>query len=360
MSVSAVIVNYYTASYIPSLIEDLKNNKLVSRIVVIDNCKELTGNDNFNTILSSLDYLSLIINDQNIGFGAAINQAIEYIDTDWILLVNPDMRFSDNCIKNLLNAAKEHKTPIVGPRFFLDDQHLFRIPPATGSCAWLHAGHQYSAKYRIDAHIFSFNWIMRHERFWESKKPFFEPFLSGACILIEKDWIISRGGKIFDDRFFLYFEDTDLCISAVLDGINPLCVPDAQCVHYYDQAPSVDQAKSGYMSEAHQSFLNKYYNELDSLTLSSDKSWVDDFEIEDLGELSEAPIFKVNKDFRSKEKFFELGVNPYFVPFAQAPFKGDVFKFSDDVWKRLSKGNYFGRIRNKIKGDLNIWKWKKL
>lgn len=351
--VTAIIVNFHTAAFLPRLINQLLSESSVGKIVVVDNSGEVSSGGS----VPSSARLLVIKNRENIGFGAAANQALEHAEGEWVLVINPDVRLMDNCLDKLLETGKTYNSPLVGPRFYWDDRCLFRLPPATGSCLWLDFGNSCAEKYRLDAELVSFYWTFRHERFWQSREPFFEPFLQGACLLINRDWIVSRGGKIFDDVFFLYFEDTDLCVRALLEGVRPLCVPDAYVIHYYDQSPASSVSKSRLMANSRSIFFKKHYPGIPSPIPDSPRFSA---QAVDMGELLTPPVFVAEKGINWEGYFFEIGVNSYFVPFAQSIITGNRFEFPADVWRGLSPGTYYGRVRASIPGTLNVWQWQKL
>lgn len=351
MNITAIIVNYYTKSLLPPLLNDLINNTLISQVIIVDNSREL-GNSDFNS-----DKISVIINSENKGFGAAVNQAAEIAQGDWLLLLNPDLRLHTECVKNLADAAIRYGSPIVSPRFYWDDNHIFRLPPASGMSLWFEFAYTSAGKYQLDAELFSFYWNIRHERYWEATEPFAEPFVAGACLLIDKQWGLSQGKKLFDERFFVYFEDTDFCVRALNEKAAALCVPHATAVHYYDQSPSVEKPKGSLMGDSLEAFRAKYYGNV-SFPALGNASYSPD--VIELGEMSDPPVFDRETTQIPEAYFFEIGVNPFFVPFAQADANEQLFCFPRDIWQRLSPGQYFSRIRGKISGVRKVWTWKKL
>lgn len=352
--ITAIIVNYYTASLLPQLIaEDLLSEPLVTQIIVIDNSQELSQHT-FG--FESYENVIVVVNEMNRGFGAAVNQAVESAVGDWILLINPDVKMAQGSIRTLLDAALQYQSPLVGPRFYWDDDYLFKLPPSTGSCFWFETANTFARHTRLDAELLSFYWMLRHERFWTAKEPFYEPFLAGACLLIDRDWIASLGGKLFDERFFLYFEDTDLCVQAVSHNIRPLCVPAALVVHYYNQSPSGEFSKSSYMEESRQRFWAKYY---DTVSMPEFEGTSYSYPLSDLGVQAATPAFAIPEPGLQEKVFVEMGINPYFVPFGQASALGKTFFFPQAIWHRLTPGQYYTRIRGDISGTKIVWKWEK-
>ena len=355
MKLSVIVVNYKTPELVKELLLRLFEFSVISQIILVDNSQDLQKINDKTT-----KSLRLISNSANIGFGRAVNQATNYVETDWFLVINPDVRFQENDLNQLLSAAVKYQSPLAGPRFYWDDQRQFRLPPATGNSLWQNMARQCAAAYPLDARLLSFYWQLRHDRFWQASEPFYEPFLSGACLLVNSHWLASTGGQLFDDRFFLYFEDTDLCARACLAGQVPLCVPGAEFIHYYNQSPATDHEKLEMISASESLFLNKYYDKLPVLDLiqtRDDQGW------EDLGSVEQSPTFtfsdKSETDPRGSEFFFEISTNPFFYPFAQAEFKGNKMVLPYHIWQQLPPAAYYARLRSPQLSTGKRWKWIK-
>ena len=351
MNISAVIVNYFTKDLLSELLVQLEENELVQEIIVVDNSaqlgKELSRQDSSK--------IKLISNRINLGFGAAINQAAHNAACSWLLAVNPDIRFLPGCIENLAAAAQEYGSPLVGPRFYWDDDKLFKLPPATGQSRWWHLAQQAAAMNRLDAELLSFYWRIRHDRFWQARAPFEEPFLSGACLLIDLDWLSGVKQPVFDEDFFLYFEDTDLCVRILEGNETPICVPEAEAIHYWNQAPGGE--KAALMGQSESRFWNKHYGfaprDMDICSSSSVSNYLN------LGTIQQNHRFKTSGINVSVSHFFEFGLSPLFVPFAQCQLQKPEFIFPVPIWNRLAPGEYYSRIRSETQGTEEYWKWKK-
>ncbi|MEJ2619057.1 MAG: glycosyltransferase [Candidatus Thiodiazotropha sp.] len=354
MSVSAITVNYFSEEYLPTLETSLKRQNDISEIIAVDNgsASHLSG---------FLTESQIIVAEENSGFANAVNRAIASTKNQWVLLVNPDVRLADGCLSSLLKAAIENDTPLVGPRFFLDDACQFRLPPALGECAWLSCAQSLASQSSLDQTQLSFYWEIRHDRFWNAKSPFFEPFLSGSCLLIDKQRLCQEG-KLFDERFFLYYEDTDLAIQAQQLGYRPLCVPDATAVHYFDQSPDPSISKVQLMQQAREQFNNKYYQKIVDCTQAfsaMQSHWVQPTEI-DLGTINTAPTLeRTPGKTDAQNSYLEISLIPWFVPFAQTHFVSETLTIPDLVWQRLRPGHYFARHRSDTYGVLKRWHWNK-
>jgi len=350
MKVSAVVVNYYTRHLLYGLLKSMSSDNVLQEIIIVDNSCQFP--DQLEEFQDSR--LHLITNQTNIGFAAAVNQAVHACRSRWLLLVNPDMQLLPGCITNLLDAAHITRAPLLGPRFYWDEDKIFRLPPATGQSWWLARGRDCGARHGLDAQLFSFYWNIRHDRFWQMQTPFYEPFLSGACLLLDLEQILSQEQTVFDERFFLYFEDTDLCARMLKKGLRPLCVPSAEAVHFWNQSPGQDKAKR--MQEAGLAYWDKYYH-----TRPAEEAIPPEQAVycQDLGQISAGHVFEAPARSGQPALLFEFGVDPLFVPFAQADMSRPEFTFPRAVWERLAPGDYYARIRSPLSGVQVCWKWKK-
>ena len=327
-----VIVNYHTERLIAPLLEDLAGEGGYCRkVYVVDN----SGTFSFSGRVPDLEIINA---GQNLGYGRAINLAARHSSAPYFLILNPDLRLFPGALEALLETAIKTDAALLGPRFYWDTNRLFRLPPFVGETLnWVAFTKIFSP---VDALQLSFYWRLRHERFWREKEPFFEPFLCGAAILVNRKFFPD---EIFDPRFFLYYEDTDLSFSALLEGHLLLCVPKAEMVHFWNQSPSPPKGKKRLMSWAGRLFFRKHYPWIT-------RKWVSflsrlgrkvEFRFPFLGSFSSPPVLPVVPGC-----WFEIALNPCFVPFAQSssPLLSEEFSFPADIWERIPKGLFFVRL----------------
>ena len=350
MKVTALIVNFYTARFLPPLLEVLNCDPLVKSIIVADNSQEI----GLPELLKKFSKTRLIVFSQNIGFAAAINQAAKSVDSEWWLVINPDTLPDKDCVEKLLAGAEKTNALIAGPRFYWDDEKIFRLPPALGYSWWIQAGMVAASSFDLDAKVISFYWNMRFKRFWSEPEPFFEPFLSGACLLIRNDKHFFRDGTIFDERFFLYYEETDLCIRSMTENQRIVCIPDACCIHFWDQSPRSE--KSAMMADSTLKFMKKHY----PLNVTNNEGhFHSPIGLINMGKLFETPQFNFETKIPEEQMILEFGVNHFFVPNIQTILFSNRFSFPDSIWNRLAPGTYFTCIRDSFNKIHNLWKWIK-
>ena len=196
--VTVVVVTYNSAHCLPGLSSGLQTMR---NIIVVDNASD----DDLQTQLSlTLPQASLLRNARNLGFGAANNRALAQVQTPYALLLNPDCLPTKEFLHGLLQAAADFPdAAILAP-------HLIR---------------------RNGTPEVSYRWPSTH---WVSKGPKADGpccvgFVCGAVMLLNMD-VMKRIG-FFDETFFLYYEDEDLCQRVFLAGQQIVLVPELEITH---------------------------------------------------------------------------------------------------------------------------------
>lgn len=195
----------------------------------------------------------------NLGYGGAANLVARRIDARWLLLLNADARIRSDALRVLLEQAMIAEAVVSGPQLYLDDAFSMVLPPAlpfdANTYAKLHARWESEEAWNRAEQDF----LAQHCRLRTCAAPIRLPALSGACLLIDLDWFRDRAEPVFDPRFFLYYEDTDLCRRVHDAGSPPLLVPMARAVHYWDSSPDPDgRSKTEWMQRSEQLYREKH------------------------------------------------------------------------------------------------------
>ncbi len=172
--------------------------KIPTEIFVVDN----TSLPEYRQQLQTFKHVILIQNTRNIGFGRANNQAIKQAKGKFILILNPDVVLQTNTIQELItHLIRNPSVVIAAPQLLNDDgsiqQSCRRFPTPLISLAR-----------RLPPHRLLVPHVKRYEiQDLTHQTPTKVDWASGACLLL-------RGKQYFDPRYFLYFEDVDLCRTA--------------------------------------------------------------------------------------------------------------------------------------------------
>jgi|SRR5581483_3614692 len=194
MTVAVQIVNYNTRSYLErclaSVLDDLGPTDLSYEINLLDNA----SGDDLEPLRRRYDRCQVYVSERNLGFGAGHNLLAGKSQADYLLILNPDVEFiAPDTTRRWLESAQRAGVTVVGPGL---------VGPDGAPQRWDHGrlhGLRAQVSYRAG-----------HSYWSPSTAPLDVAWVSGAAMLIERDAFQAVGG--FDDAFFLYKEDEDLCL----------------------------------------------------------------------------------------------------------------------------------------------------
>lgn len=202
-------------------------------VIVVDNASH---DGTAEAVARQVPHAQLIANADNLGFGQANNQAVAEVKTPFALLLNPDCEISPSSVLALLERMTElPSVAIAAPQGW--------CPDGTPQMAYRHA---------------FFEKVPR-QPYQVPQGPVSAKWLHGCCLLVRVDVFRSFGG--FDKRFFLYYEDDDLCLQTLKAGYECICEPAATALHQggASSQPTV------------QVLLKKHFNYLRSRHLAIEK-----------------------------------------------------------------------------------------
>ena len=226
--VTAILVNYNAGNELAVALRSIQGDcaEVEWEAVVVDNA----SSDNSAAIVETFPRATLIRNPANVGFGRAVNQAAAVARAPRLLLVNPDCRLVSGAISTLRSVLDaEPSCAVVGPRIFDPDGTV--QGSARGDPDMLTGLFGRTGALRV---LLPFLPVARRNVVVEDAvrtgaSSVVVDWLSGACMLIRRDAFTAAGG--FDERFFLYWEDADLCRRLRNRGFQVRYVPGASAVH---------------------------------------------------------------------------------------------------------------------------------
>ena len=196
--VTVITVTFNSAHCLASLGASLAH---FPHVIVVDNGSDDDCAAHAPTHLPQAQVLAL---PANLGFGAANNRALAQVQTPFALLLNPDCEITPQSVEQLLRTANQWpNAAMVAPRL-------------------LQANGQPEVNYRWP-HLM-----------WHSRGPAVTDgpacvgFVCGAAMLLR---ISAYNGQFFDEQFFLYYEDDDLCTRLFNQRQAMLIDPDATATH---------------------------------------------------------------------------------------------------------------------------------
>jgi N-acetylglucosaminyl-diphospho-decaprenol L-rhamnosyltransferase len=220
--VSVVVVDFHAGAHLKQLIDSL-DGEAVGTIIVVDNstvgatAESLAGHGN--------DVVEILEAERNAGFGAGVNLAMTRAEGEFVVVSNPDVVVAPGAVSRLLEAvAADESLAIAGPAIFEDDGSIHQSARAFPSvrrsglqafAGLLRPGGHLAERYRRK------NWQASAERYVD--------WVSGAFFVVRRAAFDAVGG--FDERYFLYVEEVDLCWRLQQAGWKVAYVPAAHVTH---------------------------------------------------------------------------------------------------------------------------------
>ena len=240
MKISIVILHFgdlaVTQACIASLVRFEKNN---FDLVIVNNMQQLLSKKDFPAVTS----LKIINNTKNVGFATGVNIGIKHAlknKANYVLLLNNDTLLTQPIVKKLLHVFSTDDTiGITSPilRFKKDGRKLLDF----GGDINLSIGRTFHEEgEKIYTH-----------------KTIYPIYVSGCCMLIKREVFEKTG--LFDESFFLYYEDVDFCLRMREKGWNATITPSV----IVDHALSKSAGKVSFIATYHQIrsaiiFVKKY------------------------------------------------------------------------------------------------------
>jgi N-acetylglucosaminyl-diphospho-decaprenol L-rhamnosyltransferase len=239
---SAILVNYNAGDELRRALQSIadETHGRPWEAVVVDNA----SSDGSAAIASEFaPYATLVSNTENAGFARGVNQGLARTTGARVLIMNPDCRLVGGAVDTLLAEIDRHEfCAIVGPRILNPDgsvQGSARGDPDmfTG----LFGRTTFLGRFMPRLAISRRN-VVSEAAIRSGHESIAVDWLSGACMIARRDALIKVNG--FDERYFLYWEDADLCRRLRQAGYHVRYVPGATAVHRVGHSSKVARAAS--------------------------------------------------------------------------------------------------------------------
>ena len=249
--ISLLVVNYRSAALAVEAIRTARaSTREPLQVVVVDNSCDDAEADALGEVSDTL-----IVAETNRGYAGGINLGRPACEGETIVVSNPDVTFAANAIDRL-HEAIEHAA-VAGPAFFWDEGHRWMLPP----------GDLNTAPEKLDEVLASRSAPWREQRdrrrfrkrvaFWSRQQTTDTRMLSGAVMAIRAAEFDRVEG--FDERFSLYFEESDFLRRVAALRRRIVYVPAARCRHLFNQsAAQVASEAAAHYAQSELRYLEKW------------------------------------------------------------------------------------------------------
>lgn len=211
MKINVIILNYFSANEVQACLENLNGNGgAMFRVVVVNN-----SDDNlYEKVIKDKSFkfeLHYLVNSQNFGYAHGNNTGYNFLkDKDFsgnVLIINPDVSIKNDDILKLNDVLKIHDVGMVMPSAHDENQKLL-----------------YTNLYFKN---FNQKWIVNTPNNNSLKEATINTdYVAGSCFMIK--WELVKSIGLFDERFFMYWEEVDLSMRVIRNRFKLLSLPDVR------------------------------------------------------------------------------------------------------------------------------------
>lgn len=236
VDISIIIVSWNVSPLLRRCLQSIRPevetvDGLSAEVFVVDNA---SSDGTVEMVRSEFPWVRLIENHRNVGFTKANNQAASLAGGRYIMPLNPDTEVAAGALRTLTRFMDAHpEAAVIGPKLLFPNGRVQssrrRFPRYSTAFIESTILQRYFPKHPLleeyyladvsDDRVQSVDWVV------------------GACMLIRSEALGSS--KLFDERYFMYSEEMDLCYRLKKAGWQVIYHPGAVVVHH--EAQSSDQ-----------------------------------------------------------------------------------------------------------------------
>ena len=256
MDLSIIIVNYNVKEFLQNLLHSIEkaSSNISHEIIIVDNSSD---DGSVELIREKFPSVKLIANTENLGFGKANNQALKIAVGKYLLIINPDAIVSENTFDKMIRFFEDNpEAGLAGCKILNPDGTLQlacrrSFPgPWTSFCkvtglSNLFPKSKLFARYNLT--------------YLDEDQTYEVDAISGSFMMMRKETYDKVGG--FDEEFFMYGEDLDLCYRIQQAGFKVFYVHTTQIIHYKGESTKrsrLDETKMFY--DAMHLFVKKHFS----------------------------------------------------------------------------------------------------
>ena len=231
LELSIIIVDYKSSDNTIALVSDLlkRLDNLRFEIIVVDNDPKSDAADVIGKKFAADRRVVVIKSETNSGFGAGNNLGAKSANGEFLLLLNPDTKIYDDAVERMLDFLAKHSeigalTPLI---YQADGKNLQR---------------HFFGRFQSLSSL-----ILRNQAGKMPKKTadfFYAEMITAAALMIRRELFQKLLG--FDQKFFMYLEDEDLCRRITKLGYKNVVLATAKVIHFEGKSSSDFEKKKFY------------------------------------------------------------------------------------------------------------------
>lgn len=252
MELSVLIVNYNARDPLRNCLTSLYQSTSLRplEVVVVDND---SGDGSVTMLREHFPEVRVIASQENVGFARANNVAMREAGGRFHLLLNNDTLVPPGAIDTMLRILRDRPdVGALGPRLRSEDGS---VQVSFGKMVGFRAE---AVQKLLQRSCQSGNRLLRSYVERRSRKETHPDWVSGACMMLRSD--LPPDARFFDEAFFMYLEDVDLCQRIRKHGFKILYTPEAEIVHLGGRSVETNRERVTLeYRRSHLYFYSKHY-----------------------------------------------------------------------------------------------------
>jgi GT2 family glycosyltransferase len=246
---SVIIVNYNGQLFLKDCLTSLYHhlNGIPFEIIVIDNYSIDQSNAYIKTNYPEIILLESPI---NYGFGKGNNEAVKHSKGEYLLLINNDTIVLDDLLPVLEKLISDNSIGVIGINMLDKNKNYLPVAgnfPTMINLFWMKKIQQNSNEFKTGKF---------------SKNTYEVDWISGSFLMIPKK--VYNEVKGFDEAYFLYVEDVDLCRRIANNGYKRLFLPNYNYIHFVGFNPS----KNPLLVKGYEIYISKHFKGIQKTFIS--------------------------------------------------------------------------------------------
>ncbi len=254
--ISIIIVSYNVQYFLGLCLDSVSRavQGIDAEIIVVDNN---SADESCDLVRENFGNVILLANKENTGFSKANNQGLAIARGEYVHFLNPDTVVPEDFYSSVLAYLDAHpQTGCLGPRL-IDGRGTYAPDSKKSFPSFWTSVYKVAGLSRLFPKSNVFNRYYAAQVGEKEIAPV--DILSGCCLLVRRSAMEQAGGG-FDEIYFMYCEDVDLCHRVRMAGYDNIYFPEVSVIHY--KGESTRKLSYRYMKvfyEAHAIFVKKYY-----------------------------------------------------------------------------------------------------
>ena len=258
MSISAIVVSYWTGDVLAECLAALFAEPLVSEVVLVDNGNSRETQKWLTELARQQPQLVLLTPQRNIGFSAGSNYGAWHAQGEFVAFINPDLIILPGSLDRMVEELDRDKDVwLCGARLLNPDGSEQR----GGRREFLSPWRSFVELTRLDRLFPGHPYFRRlHQHEGEAAaEPIDVPTVSGALMMMRRSVFRQLGG--FDDHMFMHAEDADICIRVSQKGGRVRYCGNAPVLHFLSTSDAAKCFVNWHKTRSANYFFHKHFLE---------------------------------------------------------------------------------------------------